>query len=70
MNTTKHHRVSVELGPNTLIFVCELVLITLKLMSYVTVSWTIVLMPIIVVIVWATLMLLFTMLVSLKNYLF
>jgi len=70
MNTTNQHRISVELGPNTLIFVCELVLITLKLMSYVTVSWTVVLIPIIVVIAWATLMLLFTMVLSLKNYLF
>jgi hypothetical protein len=70
MNTSNSHRVSVELGPTTLIFISELVLIALKIMNYISVSWLIILIPIIVVITWTTLMLLFTLLMSLKNYLF
>lgn len=70
MNTSNNHRISVELGPTTLIFISELVLIALKIMNYIQVSWLIILIPIIVVITWTTLMLLFTLLASLKNYLF
>jgi hypothetical protein len=70
MNTSNSHRVSVELAPTTLIFISELVLIALKIMNYIQVSWLIILIPIIVVIAWTTLMLLFTLLMSLKNYLF
>jgi hypothetical protein len=70
MNTTNNHRITVELGPTTLIFISELVLIALKMMNYIQVSWTIILIPIIVVIAWTTLMLLFTLVMSLKNYLF
>jgi hypothetical protein len=70
MNSSNNHRITIELGPSTLIFVAELVLIALKIMNYISVSWTIILIPIIVVITWTTLILLFTLLMSLKNYLF
>jgi hypothetical protein len=70
MNTSNNHRVTIELGPSTLIFVSELVLIALKIMNYISVSWPIILIPIIAVVAWTTLILLFTLLMSLKNYLF
>ena len=70
MNTSNNHRVTIELGPSTLIFVSELVLIALKIMNYISVSWSIILIPIIVVVAWTTLIVLFTLLMSLKNYLF
>jgi hypothetical protein len=70
MNTSNNHRVIIELGPSTLIFISELVLIALKMMNYISVSWPIILIPIIVVVAWTTLIVLFTLLMSLKNYLF
>jgi len=70
MNTSNNMRISLELGPATLIFISELVLIALKMMGHISVSWPIILVPIIVVVAWTTLMLLFTLLMSLKNYLF
>lgn len=66
----RHQRITVDLGPSTVILLSELILITLKMMNYISYSWTLVLSPVILVIAGAVLILLFTLIKLLKDHLF
>lgn len=68
-NGNKNHIV-IDLGPTTMILLSELILITLKILNYISYSWTLVLSPIILVITGAAIIFLFTLLKLLKNYIF
>jgi hypothetical protein len=65
-----HQRITVDLGPSTIILLSELILIALKMMQYISYSWTLVLSPVILVLVGAVLILLFTLTKMLKEHLF
>lgn len=68
MNNKQH--VLIDFGPSTVIILSELILITLKLMNQISYSWTLVLSPIILVILGASTILLFTLIKLIKDYLF
>ena len=68
--SVKHAHLSVDLGPSTIIVIAELLLVALKLMGHISLSWAIVLSPIILVISGAGIILLFTLIKVLKRYLF
>lgn len=62
--------VVVDVGPSTIIVLCEIILIVLKLTSQIQYSWELILSPIILVIGGAVLILLSTLVKLLKSYLF
>jgi len=67
---TDHRHITLDLGPSTLLMISELVLVSLKLMGHISVSWFLVLSPIVMVIGGAAVILLFTLLKFLKSHLF
>lgn len=69
-NSLTKQYVLVDLGPSTIIMLAELILITLKLLGHISYSWTLVLSPIILVILGASTILLFTLIKILKDNLF
>lgn len=71
-NTTvsRNTRVIVDLGPSTIIMLCELILIVLKILGYIQFSWELVLSPIILVIVGSVAVLLLTLVRIIKDNLF
>ncbi len=71
MNSNKEKLyVTVDVGPYTVLLVAELVLIVLKILSYIQYSWLLVLSPIILVVLSACIILLVTFLKLLRNHLF
>lgn len=62
--------VVLDIGPSTIIILCELLLIALKLSNQIQYSWELILSPIILVITGATLVLLVTLVKLIKDYLF
>jgi hypothetical protein len=68
-NITKTH-ITVDFGPSTVIILSELLLVALKTLNYIQLSWMIVLSPILLVICGATLILLFTLIKLIKEYIF
>ena len=68
--STNKQYMLVDLGPSTIIMLAELILITLKLMNQISYSWTLVLSPIILVILGASIILFFTLIEVIKDNLF
>lgn len=64
------NRITVDLGPATLIMLSELILITLKMLEKINVSWLLVLSPIVVVLGGASLILLLSLLSALRKRIF
>jgi uncharacterized membrane-anchored protein len=69
-NTSNNTRVIVDFGPSTIIMLSELILIVLKILGYIQFSWELVLSPIILVIIGAVAVLLFTLIKIIKDNLF
>lgn len=65
----KQH-IIVDVGPYSMLMGAELVLIVLKIMGYISYSWSLVLSPIMLTVLSASCILLFTFLKVLKNYFF
>lgn len=63
-------RVILDFGPSTVIILAEMLLVVLKILGYINYSWLLVLSPIILVIVGASLILLFTLIKLIKDNLF
>jgi len=63
-------RVILDFGPSTIIILAEMLLVVLKTLGYISYSWTLVLSPIILVIVGASLILFFTLVKVIKDNLF
>lgn len=63
-------RVILDFGPSTVIILAEMLLVVLKILGYINYSWTLVLSPIILVIVGASLILFFTLIKIIKDNLF
>lgn len=70
VNENSTSRITVDLGPTTLIMLSELILITLKLLEKINVSWLFVLSPIILVLGGASLILLLSLLSALRKRIF
>jgi len=71
MNTNREKlSVTVDIGPYTVVLLAEIILIVLKILTYITYSWLLVLSPIIVIIGAASFILLLTFLKLLRNNLF
>ena len=70
MAQTNHTHITLDLGPSTLLMLSELVLVTLKVMGYVQVSWLLVLSPIVMVVAGATIILLITLIRVLTRNIF
>ena len=68
--STNKQYMLVDLGPSTIIMLAELILITLKLMNQISYSWALVLSPIILVILGASIILFFTLIKVIKDNLF
>lgn len=65
----KHHLV-IDLGPSTLILLCELILIALKLSGVLGISWILTLLPVIVIVVGSALILFISFVRMLKRHFF
>jgi hypothetical protein len=65
----KQHLI-IDFGPSTLLLLCEMVLIVLKLTGHLTISWTIALLPIILVVMGTAVIIFVTFLKIIKNHLF
>lgn len=63
-------RVILDFGPSTIIILAEMLLVVLKILGYINYSWSLVLSPIILVLIGASLILLFTLLKLIKDNLF
>lgn len=63
-------RVILDFGPSTVIILSELLLVVLKILGHINYSWTLVLSPIILTIVGASLILFFTLMKIIKDNLF
>ncbi len=71
MNTNREKlSVTVDIGPYTVLLLAEIILIVLKIMTYITYSWFLVLSPIILIIGASSFILLLTFLKLLRNNLF
>lgn len=70
--TTKEvkSRVILDFGPSTIIILAEMLLVVLKILGYINYSWSLVLSPIILVIIGASLILFFTLIKIIKDNLF
>jgi len=69
-STSTTSRIIVDFGPSTIIMLSEIILIVLKILGYIQFSWELVLSPIILVIVGAVTVLLFTLVKIIKDNLF
>lgn len=63
-------RVILDFGPSTVIILAEMLLVVLKILGYINYSWTLVLSPIILVILGASIILFFTLIKVIKDNLF
>lgn len=63
-------RVILDFGPSTVIILAEMLLVVLKILGYIQYSWLLVLSPIILVIIGASLILFFTLIKIIKDNLF
>lgn len=63
-------RVILDFGPSTVIILAEMLLVVLKILGYINYSWTLVLSPIILVILGASVILFFTLIKIIKDNLF
>jgi len=63
-------RVILDFGPSTVIILAEMLLVVLKILGYIAYSWSLVLSPIILVLIGASLILLFTLVKIIKDNLF
>jgi uncharacterized membrane protein len=63
-------RVILDFGPSTVIILSELLLVILKILGHINYSWTLVLSPIILTIIGASLILFFTLVKIIKDNLF
>jgi hypothetical protein len=71
MNTNREKlSITVDIGPYTVVLLAEIILIVLKILTYITYSWLLVLSPIILIIGAASFILLLTFLKLLRNNLF
>lgn len=63
-------RVILDFGPSTIIILAEMLLVVLKTIGYINYSWELVLSPIILVILGASVILFFTLIKIIKDNLF
>lgn len=63
-------RVILDFGPSTIIILAEMLLVVLKILGYINYSWSLVLSPIILVILGASVILFFTLIKIIKDTLF
>lgn len=70
MNETPSNYRMVDIGPTTILFLSVLLLTTLKLLGHVSLSWYMILSPVIVVVVGSALIIFYTLVKMLKNYFF
>jgi len=63
-------RVILDFGPSTVIILAEMLLVVLKTLGYINYSWSLVLSPIILVILGASIILFFTLIKIIKDNLF
>lgn len=63
-------RVILDFGPSTIIILAEMLLVVLKILGYINYSWSLVLSPIILVILGASVILFFTLIKIIKDNLF
>lgn len=73
MSTTAREvktRVILDFGPSTVIILAEMLLVVLKILGYINYSWSLVLSPIILVILGASVILFFTLIKIIKDNLF
>lgn len=61
---------TIDLGPTTLIFLAEMILIVLKLTGHINVSWILALSPIIVLVGGAAIILFLTLIKLIKRHIF
>jgi hypothetical protein len=70
MTNSNNTHVTLDLGPTTLLMLSEIVLVALKLMGHINVSWLLVLSPIVMVVAGATIILLVTLIRVLSRNIF
>ncbi len=68
MNSNKSSHLVVEIGPFSSILLAEFILIALKLMGEISLTWNLVLIPIYLVVASAVLVMVFTLLRIIRNY--
>jgi hypothetical protein len=59
-----------DLGPSTMVMLAEVLLILLKILNYLTVSWVIILSPIIAISAVTSIIILMTFFKTIKNHFF
>lgn len=59
-----------DLGPTTMVMLAEILLISLKVLNYLTVSWVIILLPIIAISAVTSIIILITFFKTIKSYFF